>query len=1269
MPSKNIKDFPKISNIDLNNDTVLVVQNGDLKNLNKIVSKIKGGANITVTASNGLDVNGYGAGDIIIDSTASNGATGPIGPTGPQGATGFGSAGPTGATGATGPIGPTGPQGSSGIAGPTGPSVGPNYIGPTGPTGATGPSGPTGSSGLVGSRGSTGATGLDGPSGATGPAGPAGTATEGVQSINSLVLIGSGLCYANSYISGTSLLVSNSGVTNLSVANCNNNLQVFNYAGVNAGSIGVYENYPLDFVTNNLSRLRINSDGTIQTTGRVLIGSSSFTGFQDGKLVVLDSSYDNITLTSTLNNITSKGGVVKGARYTNTNTTFNALGAWDNNSDRIVEIGGGGWGSPDATRINFYVGPYNENPNSAGTNSIMSIQKNGLINMTGNLFIGQSGTYNYNPFNNYLQIESSGIVGSSLYNSKDKVALINRIINNSSYLGNETPNDLYLVTSGAARLTISSAGEISSTGRFGIGTFDIGSVTKGKLIVRDGSNNNIVLTSTSTDNSSKGGVIKGARYTNSTHPFSAFGVYDTSGQRLVQIGGGGWSAPDATDIEFYTGPNVENPNSAGSTPAMKLNAQGMLIVTGRASFGTTPGGVTSPDYNLLLHNSGVTSSLHYNSANAVGLISSAYSSYGYLGTSTNHDFYLVSSANQDNRLKVSTGGEISSTGRFGIGNWDFNSVTKGKLIVQDTAWNNIVLTSNPTDGVAKGGVIKGARYTNSTYPFNGLGVYDTSSQRLVRIGGGGWGSPDATDIEFYTGPNTETNDSAGSTPAMKLNAQGMLIATGRVSFGTAGYTSTNYNLLLHNSGVTSSLHYNSANAVGLISSAYSSYGYLGTSTNHDFYLVSSANQDNRLKVSTGGEISSTGRFGIGNWDFNSVTKGKLIVQDTAWNNIVLTSNPTDGVAKGGVIKGARSTNASISFNGLGVYDDGTQRFVQMGGGGWSNGPDATAAEIFAGDYNENTNSAGTSPILRVNRQKNVTISNTTNNDASSLAIITGGLRVIFRDTNTAFPTYKNIVLSSSTTDNSNKVMTIGCGRYANTASPFSAFAAYEVLLPGGGSVPTRVSEVGGSNYSSSPDSNMIDFITAVSGSNGGLRRMRLTDTGVLLIGYANLQNSKSVLQVNGTIGSLSTSLVSTSDIKYKENILPFSGGLNIVNNLYPKSFTWKKNQGLLTGWNPIKNEVEILREPLNFSEGVEVGFIAQDVKSIFSNENWYSSIIKEDQKEPVYDYNGNLVAPQEKVLNMAQGNLISILTSAIKELSLEVDTLKNRLTYLESGIY
>jgi hypothetical protein len=504
----------------------------------------------------------------------------------------------------------------------------------------------------------------------------------------------------------------------------------------------------------------------------------------------------------------------------------------------------------------------------------------------------------------------------------------------------------------------------------------------------------------------------------------------------------------------------------------------------------------------------------------------------------------------------------------------------------------------------------------------------------------------------------------------------MLIVTGRASFGTAGITNASYNLLLHNPGITSSLHYNTANAldpVGLISSAYSSayssYGYVGTNTNHDFYLVSSANQNNRLKVSTGGEISSTGRFGIGNFAIDAVTNGKLVVYDANYDNIVLTSASSNSFAKGGMIKGARFTNTNSTFNALGTYDDGTERFIRIGGGRFGNGPDATATEIYAGDYNETTNSAGQTPTLRVNRQKNVTISNTTNNDTSSTAIITGGLRVIFQDTSNT-PTYKNIVLSSSTSNNTSKVMTIGCGRYANTETPFTAFGAYEIL-PFGQPSTLRGVEIGGSNYSNSTDSNIIDFYTAPSGNTTVSRRIRVTDVGTVLIGYTNyaVASATARLQVNGSIGALSTSLVSTSDIKYKENILPFSGGLNIVNNLYPKSFTWKKNQGLLTGWNPIKNQVEILREPLNFSEGVEVGFIAQDVKSIFSNENWYSSIIKEEQKEPVYDYNGNLVAPQEKVLNMAQGNLISILTSAIKELSLEVDTLKNRLTYLESGIY
>lgn len=185
--------------------------------------------------------------------------------------------------------------------------------------------------------------------------------------------------------------------------------------------------------------------------------------------------------------------------------------------------------------------------------------------------------------------------------------------------------------------------------------------------------------------------------------------------------------------------------------------------------------------------------------------------------------------------------------------------------------------------------------------------------------------------------------------------------------------------------------------------------------------------------------------------------------------------------------------------------------------------------------------------------------------------------------------------------------------------------------------------------------------------------MRITDSGQVLIGYSNTQIHAPPavpprLQVNGSIAATSTAIVSLSDIKYKENIYPFSGGLNIINNLNPKTFTWKKNQGLITGWNPIINQAEILREAYNFCPGVQVGFIAQEIRDMFSGENWYESIIKPSTRPPVYGFSGEILAQEEEHLGIAEGNLISILTSAVKELSLEVNNLKDKIIHLESNI-
>ena len=291
--------------------------------------------------------------------------------------------------------------------------------------------------------------------------------------------------------------------------------------------------------------------------------------------------------------------------------------------------------------------------------------------------------------------------------------------------------------------------------------------------------------------------------------------------------------------------------------------------------------------------------------------------------------------------------------------------------------------------------------------------------------------------------------------------------------------------------------------------------------------------------------------------------------------------------------------------------------------------------------------------MEINGNKHVSIGGST-----SSSIIAGALRVI--DSSAA---YKGIVLSNTLTNGVNKIMTIGCARWNNANSPFTVIGGEDNGL-------LRTVDIGGSNSSNSPAANIIDFWTATSGTTPGNRRMRIWHTGSVLIGLTSPSTSASmpVLQVNGPIGSTSTSLVGISDIKYKKNIHPFSGGLNIINNLNPKTFTWKENQGLVTAYNPTTNQTETLREAYCFSKGVQVGFIAQEVQQIISGEAWSESIIKPSVRSPVYGFNGEVLAEEEKYLAIAEGNLITILTSAIKELSLEVNNLKSKVWNLESNI-
>lgn len=145
-------------------------------------------------------------------------------------------------------------------------------------------------------------------------------------------------------------------------------------------------------------------------------------------------------------------------------------------------------------------------------------------------------------------------------------------------------------------------------------------------------------------------------------------------------------------------------------------------------------------------------------------------------------------------------------------------------------------------------------------------------------------------------------------------------------------------------------------------------------------------------------------------------------------------------------------------------------------------------------------------------------------------------------------------------------------------------------------------------------------------------------TNYVLVGYTASQGAYK-LQVNSQIFATSSS-IATSDGRYKENILPITSGLDIIDSLNPVSFNWKEH--------PVHN----------FVPGKTVGFIAQEVKESLKDYEWVDNIIKTNTTEAVLDEEGNEITPAEEFLGIAESNIIPLLVAAVKELRSELNTLK-----------
>jgi uncharacterized protein YaiE (UPF0345 family) len=188
-----------------------------------------------------------------------------------------------------------------------------------------------------------------------------------------------------------------------------------------------------------------------------------------------------------------------------------------------------------------------------------------------------------------------------------------------------------------------------------------------------------------------------------------------------------------------------------------------------------------------------------------------------------------------------------------------------------------------------------------------------------------------------------------------------------------------------------------------------------------------------------------------------------------------------------------------------------------------------------------------------------------------------------------------------------------------------------------------------SNLNLEAENGALRFYT---GSGSPSEVARFDSSGNLLVGYTS-SNGAYKLQVNSQIFATSAT-IATSDGNYKENITPLDGALSLVSQLNPVQFDWKEH--------PV-HEFD-RNQPT-------IGFIAQEVQQVLAEQPYLNSIVKSNEcvLEPEEtDDEGNVIkeAVTEPFLGIAEGNMVALLTAAIKEQQATITELEARIAALEA---
>ncbi len=403
------------------------------------------------------------------------------------------------------------------------------------------------------------------------------------------------------------------------------------------------------------------------------------------------------------------------------------------------------------------------------------------------------------------------------------------------------------------------------------------------------------------------------------------------------------------------------------------------------------------------------------------------------------------------------------------------------------------------------------------------------------------------------------------------------------------------------------------------------------------FFVDASIDDIGIRTSTPSSNASISVFGEGSANYNGMS---------------IRSSDSDNTNKGGVaILGSQKASANDLWTGVGFWDDGTNRLITYGGGGWGN-QEATKHSFYAGSYDAGSGNAPERFTVNLGE----TVVNDASNDYDFRVESNDNTHIIFADADT------------------NRV---GIGTSAPTQILEVKTSASPTIELNQNDTYRGAIRLAGNDLELRNSSGVMDFFVGTDNDHesNSTRAMMLNNSGNLLMGATSTFDTQDNSNTsNSRFGYISPALHleanGTAPLQLKRNsgdgpIIAFNrggqtgvGSISVTSSAtaFNTSSDYRLKENVSYDWDATSRLKQLKPARFNFKADKDVtvdGFLAHEVSSIVPE----AITGKKDATEKYTDEDG-VEKTKDVYQGIDQSKLVPLLVKTIQELEARIAKLE-----------